>query len=134
MLSLTLLVFGIVNFEQQGRYHPPTDGISWLDSPEGAEAWIVTPEGPGYRAGIREGDRLESIDGQRIGSSVEAVPAVFRAGAWSKATYHLNRQGQSFQATVVIAPQTDSRPIRGYLELVGLLYLGIGAFILFRRW
>jgi len=138
VLSLTLLVFGTMNFEQQGRYHPPTDRVSWLDSPEGVEAWIVELGGPGSRAAIRQGDRLESIDGQRVGSSADAVRAVFRAGAWAKATYHLNRHDQSFQATVVTAPeitlQTDSRPIRGYLEIVGLLYLGIGAFILFRRW
>ena len=63
---------------------------------------------------------------------------MFAAGLWSKAAYELDRHGQAFHTVVVIAPettpQTDSRPIRGYLEIVGLLYLGIGAFILFRRW
>src|SRR2546421_7596680 len=76
--------------------------------------------------------------GRGVGVPADAVRRFFRAGGWAKLTSHLNRHDQSFQATVVTAPeitlQTDSRPIRGYLEIVGLLYLGIGAFILFRRW
>ena len=57
VLSLTLLAFGILNFEQQA-YQLPTDGVSWLDTAEGVEAWIVAIDGPGNCADVRKADRL----------------------------------------------------------------------------
>lgn len=134
ILSVALLVCGVINYEQQGKVQLPDDGVSWLDSAEGVKAWIVTPNGSGYRAGVREGDLLKAIDGRAMAHAADAVQAIFDSGLWSKATYELERQGQPFETTVVITAQSDSRSIRGYLELVGLLYLGIGAFILVRRW
>ncbi|HKS94982.1 MAG TPA: ATP-binding protein [Terriglobia bacterium] len=134
LASLALLVFGVLNYQQQGRFQLPEDGVSWLDSNQGVKAWIVTQDGPGYRAGVREGDILEAIDGQPIHHAVDATKAIFAAGVWSKAAYDLNRQGESFETAVLITPQSEPKPVRGYLELVGLLYLAIGAFILIRRW
>ena len=131
--SLALLVCGIFNLAQQG-YQLPSDGVSWLDSPEGVKAWTVTPSGAGYQAGIREGDRLKSINGKRVERALDAGRAVSQIGVWSRAVYDLDRRGQAFQTTVVITPETVPKGILGYLEIVGLLYLGIGAFILFRRW
>ena len=134
LLSVGLVVFGIINFRQHGKYVLPSDGVSWIDTNQGVEAWIVDKGGPGSRAGIREGDRLRSIDGTPIQHDVDATKAILHAGLWSQAQYGLVRHGQPFQTTVVISPQTDSSSLRHYLELVGLLYLFIGTFILLRRW
>src|SRR5690242_6683796 len=98
VLSLTLLAFGILNFEQQA-YQLPTDGVSWLDTAEGVEAWIVAPDGPGYRAGIRKADRLRSIGGRRIERSTDAAREVFQTGVWSQVTYELDRHGRAYQTT-----------------------------------
>src|SRR5579863_962304 len=134
LASLTLLVVGVLNYQQQATFQLPGDGVSWLDSDQGVKAWIVAKDGSGYRAGIREGDILEAIDGRPVQHAVDATKAVFATGLWSKAAYDLNRQGESFETTVLITPQGESKPVRGYLELVGLLYLAIGAFMLIRRW
>ncbi len=134
LLSLALVVFGIINFQQHGKYQVPSDGVSWIDTDQGVRAWIVEPNGPGYRAGIREGDELRAIDGEPIKYGVEAAKAVFNAGVWSQAHYNLVRNGEPFKAVVVVAPQAASATMRHYLELVGLLYLFIGTFILLRRW
>jgi two-component system, NtrC family, sensor kinase len=134
LLSLALVIFGIINFQQHGKYQVPSDGVSWVDSDQGVRAWIVEPNGPGYRAGVREGDELRAIDGQPIKYGVDATKAVFNAGVWSQAQYDLVRNGEPFKAVVVVGPQTDSGSLRHYLELVGLLYLFIGTFILLRRW
>ncbi len=134
LLSVALVVFGVINFHQQGKYVVPSDGVSWIDTSQGVQAWIVEQGGPGSRAGIREGDQLKSIDGTPIQHDVDATKAIFHAGLWSQAQYNLVRHGQPFQTTVVISPQTDSSSLRHYLELVGLLYLFIGTFILLRRW
>jgi len=134
LLSLALLVFAVINFQQRSRYQLPDDGVSWVDSSEGVKAWIVTPNGPGERAGIREGDRLETINGKAIQHGTDAVQEVFRNGVWSQATYELLRQGVKFQTQLVLVPQNPEKHLGHYLELVGLLYLFIGTYILFRRW
>jgi len=53
---------------------------------------------------------------------------------WSRLAYDLVRQGNKFRLTLVTVPQSRANPVRHLLDLVGLLYLGIGAFILLRRW
>lgn len=134
LLSLALGVFGFLNFQQRSRYQPPDDGVSWTDSAEGVTAWIVARDGPGDHAGIRKGDILSAINGRPTKRSVDAVREVFRNEVWSRVTYDLARNGERFQTAVVIVPQSNSNSIRHYLELVGLLYLFIGTFILVRRW
>ena len=133
LVSLALLVFGYLNFEQRRIYTLPADGVTWDDSPQGVTAYIVLRGGPADRAGIREGDRLLSIEGEPIIHSQDAARAIFELGAWSRAEYGLDRGGQDFQASVILGPQSNATPIRRYLEILGLLYLGIGAFVLIRR-
>ena len=134
LLSVTLVVFGALNFQQRSRYQHPDDGITWVDSADGITAWIVEPGGPGARAGIREGDRLQAIEGRPIARAEDAAREVFRQGVWARATYELARGSESYQASVIIAPQDASGSARHILEIVGLIYLFIGTFILVRRW
>ena len=134
MLSLALIVLGVINYQQRGKYELPGDGVSWIDSGQGVRAWIVEPSGPGDRAGIHEGDVLLAVDGAPIKRADEVYRAVFSGGVWSKLNYKLDRQGSKFDTALVTVPQVDSKSIHQYLELVGLLYLFIGAFILMRRW
>jgi PAS domain S-box-containing protein len=133
-LTSALVVLGIINLQQRSRYQIPEDGISWIDSPDGVKAWIVTVDGPGYRAGIREGDILSAIDGVAIHHAADATREVFGRGVWSRLAYDLVRQGNRLRVGLITAPQSRSNPVRHHLDLVGLLYLVIGAFILLRRW
>ncbi len=134
LLSLTLVVFGVLNFQQRNRYQLPDDGVSWVDSSEGVTAWIVERGGPGEHAGIQAGDKLLAINGKPIARAVDAVREVFREGVWARATYDLARGGKEFQTSLVITSQDASGSARHILEIVGLMYLFIGTFILVRRW
>jgi two-component system NtrC family sensor kinase len=134
LLSLALVVFGVLNFEQRRLYQLPDDGVSWVDTAEGVTAWMVAPDSPAERAGIAQGDRLEAINGVPIRRSADAVREVFKTGVWNRVRYDVVRNGQHFQSDVVISPQNDSPSFRLYLELVGLIFLLIGTFILVRRW
>jgi two-component system NtrC family sensor kinase len=134
LLSVTLVVFGVLNFQQRSRYQHPDDGIAWVDSANGVAAWLVAPGGPGERAGIRKGDRLLAMDGRAIARAEDAAREVFRQGVWAQATYELQRGSENYQASVVIAPQDSTGSARHILEIVGLIYLFIGTFILVRRW
>jgi len=134
LLSLVVVIFAVLNFQQRWVYELPDDGVSWVDSADGVTAWIVARGGPGERAGIREHDILRAINGKPIERAVDAAREVFRSGVWSEASYDLRRAGEEFRTSVVILPQDNSSSLRHYLEFVGLLYLFIGTFILVRRW
>ena len=134
LLSLALVVFGVLNFEQRRIYQLPDDGASWVDTAQGVRAWMVAPDSPAEKAGILQGDKLEAINQVPIRRSADAAGEVFRAGVWSQATYDLTREGRPFRTLVVIAPQANSTSLRLYLDLVGLIFLLIGTFILVRRW
>jgi PAS domain S-box-containing protein len=134
LLSLVLVGFGILNYQQRSQYQNPDDGVSWIESPQGVTAWIVVRGGPADRAGIREGDQLKAINGQPITTAVEAVQQIYRLGVWSLANYSLTRNGEPFETSLVLDAQGTDGSVRNYLALVGLLYLLIGTFILFRRW
>lgn len=134
ILSIALVLFGAINFHQRNIYQLADDGVSWIDSGQGVKAWIVDRDGPAERAGIREGDVLLAIDGKPVTHAGDAYRAIFGSGVWSQVDYTLSRDGQEFDATVITRPQYTSRSLRYYLELVGLLYLVIGTFVLVRRW
>ncbi len=133
VLTMGLVVLAAINLQQRRLFQLPDDGVSWVGSAQGVKAWHVERNGPGARAGIQEGDTLLSINDAPVRHFSSASQAIFSSGVWSKAKYELVRHGEKFKTTVVIAPQSDSRTIHYFLEIVGLLYLFIGAFILVRR-
>jgi two-component system, NtrC family, sensor kinase len=134
IVSVTLVIFAIINFQQRRVYQLPTDGVSWVTSAEGLRAWSVVPHSPGQQAGIVAGDILKSIDGHSVKTTVDATRDIFESGVWTRVTYDLVRRGESFKTSVVLTPENNSPGLHGYLDIVGLLYLIIGAFVFLRRW
>ena len=134
LLSLVLVGFGILSYQQRALYQVPGDGVSWIESPQGVTAWIVAKGGPGDRAGIREGDQLKAINGSPVASATDAVQQIYQLGVWTLANYSLTRNGEPYDTSLVLDAQGTTGSVRNYLALVGLLYLVIGTFILFRRW
>jgi len=134
IVSVTLVIFAVISFQQKRTYQLPTDGVSWVTTEQGLRAWSVAPDSPGQRSGILAGDILKSIDGHPVKTTVEAARDIFESGVWSRAAYNLARGGETFETTVVLSPENNSQALHGYLEVVGLLYLIIGAFVFLRRW
>lgn len=134
LLSLVLVGFGFFNYQQRSLYQNPDNGVSWVETPQGVIAQIVNRGGPADRAGIREGDLLRAINGQVITTEKEEAQQIYQLGVWALANYSLTRNGEPFDTSLVLTPQGNTGSPRNYLALVGLLYLLIGTFILFRRW
>jgi two-component system, NtrC family, sensor kinase len=134
IVSVTLVILAVINFQQRRVFQLPTDGVSWVTTPQGLRAWSVAPKSPGERAGIAAGDILKAIDGHSVSTTVDASRDIFDSGVWSRATYNLVRGGEQFTTSVVLVPEDNSAALHGYLEIVGLLYLIIGAFVFLRRW
>jgi two-component system NtrC family sensor kinase len=133
-VSVTLVIFAFINFQQRRVYQLPTDGVSWVTTQRGLRAWSVAQNSPAQQAGIVAGDILKAINGRTVGTTVEASQAIFESGVWSRAIYDLVRQGKPYETSVVLTPENNASGLHGYLEIVGLLYLLIGAFIFLRRW
>ena len=57
---------------------------------------------------------------------------LYRIGVWSKATYSLMRQAVPVDADLVLIPTEES--LNTWLRLIALIYLGIGLYVLLRRW
>lgn len=133
-LTLGILVLGGLNVQQKRRYAPPDDGAIWIQAAEGIQAQKVVVDGPADKAGIRDGDILKAINGRGIPNDRFVAKILYDLGVWSKATYALERDGKIFETTVVVAPPPD-RVLRQqqYLEIIGLLYLLVGMFVLFKR-
>jgi two-component system, NtrC family, sensor kinase len=134
LATLAAVIFAILSFDQRARFESPDDAVAWRDTDHGVEAWRVSPNGPAARAGIRQGDLLLEIGGQRVANALQVTKRVWRAGLWSQLRYKVSRNGDSFETPVVIAPAEKPVSAENYLRVVGLIYLFIGIFIFVRRW
>ncbi len=132
LITVGCVIMAGFNIYQHRKYQPPYDGVTWQDAEESVVALAVVPGGPAERAGIRSGDELKSINAAAIKAATRVTWEIYQIGAWNRAEYALARQGQPFTAKVILEPQ-PAHAMRRYLQAVGLLYLGIGLFILLRR-
>jgi len=134
LATLAAMIFAWLNFVQRTQFEAPEDGVAWLDTTQGVQAWQVAPNSPAMRAGVRAGDLLVAINGAPVTSSVQVTKRLWRAGLWTQVRYKLVRNGQEFETPLVTGPSEKPASIEDYLRVVGLLYLFIGLFIFARRW
>src|SRR3989454_3945095 len=134
LLTLTVLILGGLNAQQKRRYIPPDDGAAWVEGTEGVQARLVVPDGPAEKAGIRRGDVLRAINGQAVENDRHVTRLLYELGAWSRATYTIDRDGKEFDTTVVVGPPSEeSLRHQKYLEIIGLIYFLVGCFALLKR-
>src|ERR1700693_5425341 len=134
LATLAAMIFAWLNFVQRETFDTPDDGVAWLDTANGAQAWKLAPNPPAARAGIRPGDLLISINNVPVTSQVQVARRLWHAGLWNQVRYKLSRNGREFETPFVTAPAEKPASIENYGRFVGLLYLFIGLFIFVRRW
>ncbi len=137
VLTVACVVFAVINWQKESQYTTPTDGVWWKEHSGFLVAKAVVPSGPGDKAGIKVGDKLLRVNGlpkdQTIKNLVEFEKHLYRSGVYSRATYLLDRQGVSLEVGPVIPVPADNSLKLGQ-RLIALIYLGIGLYVLFRRW
>ena len=144
LITLTAIIFAAINFWKEGQYPVPYDGAWWIESGNGLTAERVAAGGPAERAGVKPGDQLLAVDDHPIiavkdpqGRVVKNAASLlerqfYGSGVWSKLTYKLNRAGYTIETQVVLVP-ADKSLFQG-LRLIALIYLGVGVYVLLRRW
>jgi len=132
LLTVTAVVFAWINFQKEREYQPPTDGIWWIEHSGHIEAQRVDANSPGEKAGVKTGDILAAINGVKISDNATRVQQMYRTGVWSKASYSLIRGGVPLDVPLILVPVDLS--LHQGLRLIALVYLGIGIYVLLRRW
>ncbi len=133
ILTVAAAVSAFINFQQQSKFRMPDDGVIWTDVNGGVQARYVVPGGPAYKVGIQRGDTLVRIAGAAIETATDVPQVLVGVGAWNQAKYTLRRKGVEFEPSLVVGTA-----LRNYAALywqygVGLVYLGVGLFVFFRR-
>ena len=132
LLSVAAVAFAWINFQKDRESFTPYDGVWWLENGDHLQAKRVDVNGPGEKAGIKQGDFVIAVDGRPVSDVGSLERQIYRTGVWSKSTYSLVRQGIPIEAPLILVPADRSLYIG--LRLIALVYLGIGLYVLLRRW
>ncbi len=133
ILTVAAAVSAFINFQQQTRFKLPDDGVTWVDRSGSVKALHVTHGSPADRVGVRDGDIVVKIAGEPILRSIEVSQVLVGVGAWNKATYVLRRHGVEFEAPLIVGTALRNYAALYWQYAVGLVYLGVGLFVFFRR-
>ncbi len=142
---ILLIAGGMLNLSQRSNAKfPPTDGIYWKKTDQGIIAAKIEPDSTGARAGISKGDKLLAISlDEKIYDEIIAPSDVQiyldQAGLGNNLTYLIQKTSYSFSDNFYYAelhklegaPRWTARIV--FLYLVGLIYLFIGVFVLFKQ-
>jgi two-component system NtrC family sensor kinase len=132
VLTVAAVVFAGFNFNAEWKFLVPDDGVWWVENGGRLNADRVDPAGPGAKGGIKPGDQLVSINGEDVQNMPGLERQLYRNGVWSKASYSLLRQSVPLDSSVILVPA--ERSLNNWLRLIALIYLGIGLYVLLRRW
>jgi PAS domain S-box-containing protein len=140
LATAALFVLAVFNLLQERAFQQPDDGVWWREAAGGLRAEKVLPDKPGQRAGIQVGDLLTGVSDSPT-TGVTAVTrvadlerALYTAGSYGQVYYTITRDGIPLDAPVKMIPEPLDRSLELGLRIIGLIYLFIGFYVLFRRW
>jgi PAS domain S-box-containing protein len=149
-----LAVAGSINFWQRSHTQgPPTDGVTWVDNSQGIVAKAIEPGSSAARAHMNSGDHLLAIsmvdqqcEDVRRGPRCEEVASAEKvqmyldqARVGGQIHYLIERpsfppETRYYYADLDNLPAVKSlTPLNLYINLIGLVYLFMGLFVIFRQ-
>ena len=132
LLTVAAITLAWINFRKENQFVPPYDGVWWIEANGTIVARRVDANGPGFRAGIKAGDRLTAVDSLPTPTVASVIARQYRVGEWHNVTYELQRGRYQFDA--ITSLEAAQRNPNDWLRFIALIYLGIGLYVLFRRW
>ena len=132
ILTVTAVLFAWINFQKERQFSTPMDGVWWVESHGQMVARRVTPLGPGDQGGVKAGDILLAVGGNAARNNADIMRQMYRSGVWTKLNYTLVRGNVTLDVPVILQPVDKS--LNQGLRLIALVYLGIGIYVLLRRW
>ena len=145
LAAVLFVAAGALNLSQRAfESMPPTDGVHWVERQDGVYADKVLPGYAGERAGISVGDKLLGIgfDDKNIDevtSPADVQIYLESAKVDGSLTYFYQKTNYTFANNFYFAdlrhidPLSRWTPSIIFLALVGLVWLIVGAFVLFKQ-
>ena len=134
LATAALFVLAVFNLLQDRAFQQPTDGVWWHEAHGGLVADRVLPESPGQQAYIRAHDLLTAVDDVPVTTDADLERALYRAGSYVTVHYSITRDGIPIDTPVQVIPVPADHSLQYGLRIIGLIYLLIGFYVLFRRW
>ncbi len=145
LATILLAAGGALNLSQRAyKELPPTDGVVWVQKDDGIYAEKVISDFAASRAGIAVGDKLigigfENEKVQELTSRGDVVLYLDTVGVGGNLTYFYQRPSYTFANNYYYADlrkiDTNPRwtPTIILLTIVGVIWLAIGLFVLFKQ-
>ena len=141
LATAALFVLAVLNLMQESQYRQQADdGVWWRETTGGLLAERVLPGLAGQHAGVQQGDLLTGVSetpDERV-TPVARVDdlerALYSTGPWGQVFYTITRDGIPLETPVKVIPEPPDRSLQLGLRIIGLIYLIIGFYVLFRRW
>lgn len=140
-----LVAAGVLNFAQRARREtPPWDGVRWTDTRQGILAEVVEPHSSGALARLLPGDRLIaiSLNGGKydeLGHAKDVQMYLDQAQVGGQIHYLIERPSYPEESRLYYADLDNLdathnwTPRDLYINLIGLVYLFVGFFVLFKQ-
>src|SRR4051812_6555693 len=132
LLTASAAILAFINYQKEREVETPTDGVWWVEHEGWLRAERVEPGGPADKGGIKVGDELTAINSRTVNSVAAVQRQIYRTGIYKDATYSLVRNEVPVDVKVILEPADKS--VNAGLRLIALIYLGIGLYVLLRRW
>ncbi|RRA47109.1 ATP-binding protein [Acidipila sp. EB88] len=132
LLTVAAVLLAVLNFQQEQHFQRPTDGVWWSESQGALEADRVPHNSAGERAGIKAGDFLLSVNQQPMPRTAALAREWYHTKVYGSASYVISRRGIRIDVPVILDSADTS--INFGERLIALVYLGIGLYVLLRRW
>ena len=96
----------------------------------------VTATAPGAKShpALHGKDQFLKVNPAPIVHVADLERVLYGAGIYGKANYQITRDGIPLDTPVVVIPEPADRGMALGLRIIGLIYLAIGIYVLFRRW
>src|ERR1044071_7714533 len=151
--AAVLVALGTVNFAQRLTHTaPPTDGVDWVQTPQGITAASVKPDSPAGRKGvfgIMPGDRLVAVNleekqgdekrDQAVETTFDVQDYLEIASVGGHIRYLVERPSNPEETRFYYVFLYDLTPQRTltardlYVNLIGVVWLLVGLFVFFKQ-
>jgi two-component system NtrC family sensor kinase len=136
VITVGLVLLAVWNFHQEGEFPQPDDGVWWAEAANGSGllAQKVLPNTPGSRFGLKTNDLLTAVNNVPVRRLSDLERELHHTGAYGSAHYSITRDGFVLDNPVLVIPMPVDRSAQQAQRIIGLIYLAIGIYVLFRRW
>jgi len=135
MVAAALLCLAVANVGLRRSFEGEVeDGVLWTSEGADVIASAVAEDGPGARAGVRVGDRLLAIDGQRVTAAADVPARLHGVERGDRLRYKVLRlEAQAFLDIDVQPVPQGNRALYYVLAVTGIFTLLVGAAVRLRR-